>query len=642
MGQNSCCCAHHAEQGRNPYLWPGLAFVMLAAGMVFRWTLPQGAVPVGCIFLWYLTAYLLVGLPVLREAWENFCRKDYFNEFSLMALATIGAFYIGEYPEGVAVMLFYTFGEILQQKAVGKARKGIADLLDVRPETVRVRVGKEYKMKAPSEVGVGEMIEVRPGERVPLDGELLSPAVSFDASALTGESLPRMMVAGGEVLAGMLAVDRVAKVLVSRPYAESVLARVIRMVEEASERKAPAELLIRRFARVYTPVVTGLAALTVLFPWLVSLVYPDFSFVFDVWFYRALVFLVLSCPCALVVSIPLGYYGGIGAASRWGILFKGSNYLDAVAKVNTVVFDKTGTLTNGIFEVQQVHPEEGMSEKQLLQIIASAEVQSNHPLALAVVRYARKWGIDLLALEELSEIAGFGLTGSLHGRKVLVGNIRLLDRFGVDYPAGLVSLSETLVCCAVDGQFGGYILLADNLKADAQEAIMELRKLGIRYISILSGDSRKRVECLGASLGGIAAEGELLPGDKVQRLVDLKTVPGRRIAFVGDGINDAPVLATSDVGIAMGQQGSDIAIETAGVVIHNDRLTGVAAAIRIGRQTRSIIRQNIAWAFAVKLIVLVLGAAGMATLWEAVFADTGAALIAIANAVRIQRKAKPD
>ena len=589
-------------------------------------------------FVWYLVAFIPVGFPVLKEAVECLREKEYFNEFMLMSLAAIGAFYIGEYPEGVAVMLFYSIGEKFQDSAVSRARSNIRALLDVRPEQATVIRDGQEKIEKPEQVRVGEIIEIKVGERVPLDGIMQGDVAAFNMAALTGESVPRNIRTGEDVLAGMIVTDRVVRVKVTKPYDQSALARILEMVQNASERKAPAELFIRKFARIYTPVVTGLAVLIVLVPWIVSWVQPDFSFVLNDWLYRALVFLVISCPCALVVSIPLGYFGGIGAASRHGILFKGGNYLDAITRVNTVVFDKTGTLTRGEFEVREAHAGNGFEADTMLAIVAAAEGNSTHPVAKAVVRYVRLRGIEPLAVTDAKELPGHGLSVRVDGREVLVGNTRLLDTNGVTYPAGLASVPETVVVCAVDGVYAGYLLLADAPKEDAADAVAALKSLNINNIEVLSGDKQAIVTKLAKSLGIDKAYGDLLPADKVARLEELKAEPGRKVAFAGDGINDAPVLALADVGIAMGGLGSDAAIEIADVVIQTDQPSKIATAVKIGKVTRRVVWQNIALAFGVKLVVLVLGAFGVATMWEAVFADVGVALLAILNAIRIQVK----
>lgn len=643
--EKTCDCCHTNRAGKlggdetmNVYILPFLSFILLAGGIAMS-VLEVGFFGQPYVALaWYVLAYLPVGLPVMKEAWESILRKDFFSEFTLMSIATFGAFYIGEYPEGVAVMLFYAIGEIFQNKAVDKARRNISALLDVRPEKAEVIRGGKRSTESPREVKIGETIEVKAGERVSLDGRLLSDIADFNTAALTGESIPRTIRKGEEVWAGMIVTDRVVRIEVTRLYDQSSLSRILEMVQNAAKRKAPTELFIRKFARIYTPIVTGLAVLIVLLPYVYSIIDPGFGFVFDHWLYRALVFLVISCPCALVVSIPLGYFGGIGAASREGILFKGGNYLDAITKVNTVVFDKTGTLTKGVFEVQSVHPAEGFSANQLLRMIVAVEHQSNHPIARAIVKYADTLTIETGTPSFLTEIAGYGLTATLDGKKVLAGNIRLLGQNGVVYPEDLRQIPETIICGAIDGRYAGYLLLSDTPKEDAREAIEDLNKLNIHHIEILSGDKQAIVSKLASSLGVKRHYGDLLPEGKVERLEKLRADPANFIAFVGDGINDAPVLALSHVGIAMGGLGSDAAIETADVVIQTDQPSKVATAIRIGKITRSIVWQNIALAFGVKLIVLLLGAGGLATLWEAVFADVGVALLAICNAMRIGRK----
>lgn len=567
--------------------------------------------------------------------------ESVFNEFTLMGIAVLGAFYLGEYWEGIAVILFYLTGEWFQHKAVHKARSNIKALLDVRPETATLVSGNEYKVVAPDKVQTGDIIEVKTGERVPLDGTLLEDSASFNTAALTGESMPRTIRRHEEVLAGMIADDKVIRIKVNKPYDQSTLARILTLVQDAAERKAPAELFIRRFARIYTPVVTGLAVLIVLLPYLYSTIQPEFTFIFDDWFYRALVFLVISCPCALVVSIPLGYFGGIGAASRQGILFKGGNYLDAITKINTVVFDKTGTLTQGVFGVQNVSTAEGISDKALVYLIASAENFSNHPIAKAIVKYAQEQEIALDTSLKITELAGYGLKTVIDGKEMYVGNARLLAKYNIPFPAAEISGSaETTVLCALADKYLGCIALADSPKPDAAQAINELKNLNIGNIQILSGDKQAIVSNLAEKIGVTQAFGDLLPEGKVAHLERLKANPGNHVAFVGDGINDTPVLALSDVGIAMGGLGSDAAIETADVVIQTDQPSKVATAIRIGKLTHRIVWQNISMAFGVKLLVLLLGAGGVATMWEAIFADVGVALLAIFNAIRIQKWTK--
>ena len=502
--------------------------------------------------IWYIVAYLPVGIPVMKEAWESIREKDYFSEFTLMIIATLGAFYIGEYPEGVAVMLFYTVGELFQDKAVDKAKRNIGALLDVRPEKALVLREGNLVIESPKKIKVGEIIEIKAGERVPLDGTMQNEVAAFNTAALTGESVPRNIRKGEEVLAGMIVTDKVIRLEVTRPFDKSALARILELVQNASERKAPAELFIRKFARIYTPIVIALAVLIVLCPFVYSLINPPFVFAFNDWLYRALVFLVISCPCALVVSIPLGYFGGIGAASRLGILFKGGNYLDAITKINTVVFDKTGTLTKGTFDVQACKSAGDISEEELVKLVASVESDSTHPIAKAVVNYAKEQNIERVAVTGTKEFAGYGLEATIDGITVLVGNCRLLSKFDISYPEELLEITDTIIVCAVGNRYAGYLLLADALKEDAKVAIDNLKALNIENIQILSGDKQSIVTNFAEKLGISKAYGDLLPEGKVNHLEELRQDEANRIAFVGDGMNDAPVLALSHVGIAMG------------------------------------------------------------------------------------------
>ena len=530
-----CCCTHgHTaiQEKRNSLLkdyWRIiLSALLLFGGLILNATDTTFFKGEYVPFIWYLLAYLPVGLPVMREAWESILQKDIFSEFTLMSIATLGAFYIKEYPEGVAVMLFYSLGELFQERAVSKAKRNISALIDVRPETATVIKGNEAVVTSPRHVQTGDIIEVKTGERVPLDGKMLDEAAAFNTSALTGESIPRTIRKGGEVLAGMISTDKVIRVEVTRPFEKSALSRILELVQNASERKAPAELFIRKFARVYTPIVTGLAALIVLLPFLYSLANAQFSFIFNDWMYRALVFLVISCPCALVVSIPLGYFGGIGAASRLGILFKGGNYLDAIARINTVVFDKTGTLTKGTFEVQSCHTPQGISEEKLLQVIASAEQNSTHPIAKAITGYAKQRNILLSPATEVTEIAGRGLEARIDGQRVLAGNTRLLSEYKVEYPQELSEITDTVVVCAIGSAYAGYLLLSDTLKDDACKAIEELKALNINNIQILSGDKQAIVTNFAEKLGITQAYGDLLPDgnfdyDKIRENINEKT-----------------------------------------------------------------------------------------------------------------------
>ena len=615
------------------------SFLMLMAGVLLEYAQTSWFALPYVSLVWFLAAVAPVGLPVMAEAWEHLMKKEYFSEFMLMTIATIGAFCIGEYPEGVAVMLFYAVGEQLQDSAVDKARDNIRALLDMRPRTASVFRKGQYSIVSPEAVETGETIEVKVGEKVPLDGVLQNEVGVFNTAALTGESLPRSVRQSGEVLAGMIPVNETIRLSVTKLYSQSTLARMLEMVEEAAECKAPTELFMRKVARYYTPAVIGIAFLIPVLPFLYSLVQPSFIYLFASWLYRSLVFLVISCPCALVVSIPLGYFGGIGAASHKGILFKGGNYLDAITKADTFVFDKTGTLTTGNFRVCRIETAGIYSEAEVLKYIASAESKSNHPMAKAVVEYAKQQQAALYPVGAVTEIAGYGLEAYIGGKQILAGNYRLMDKYGIAYPEGLHEMPESLILCACNGIYAGVVVMEDELKDDAVEALRGLKQQGIRHFEILSGDKTALVQNIAHRLDIRHAYGDLLPADKVARLQKLKDEK-HCVAFVGDGINDAPVLALSDVGIAMGGLGSDIAIETADVIIQDDSLSKLVTAVRIGKYTRRIIWQNIILAFLVKFAILALGTVGVATLWEAVFADSGVALLAIFNAMRINRLIK--
>ena len=633
----TCGCEHCHSHGSSGLWMPTVSFVLLVIGLIGKYSGISWFAESWIEAIWFLVAFLPVGLPVMREAWEAALRKDFFSEFSLMAIASIGAFCIGEYPEAVAVMLFYTVGERLQLLAVNKASKNISDLLDVRPERTDVWRTGTYMNVSPKDVKVGERIEVKPGGRVALDGVLLEAEAQFDTSALTGESMPRSIREGEEVLAGMIVQGQAVRIQVNRPYEQSALARILALVKDASERKAPAELFIRRFARIYTPIVILLSFLIVSVPALVRMVTPSFQYVFSDWLYRGLVFLVISCPCALVISVPLGYFGGIGAASRAGILFKGGNYLDAITRVNTVAFDKTGTLTTGRFEVTMVEST-GIPASDLLSVLLSVERKSTHPVAQAVVRYAEKQDSVPMEITDMRELAGHGVEAIVNGRQVLVGNIRLLAERDIPVPKELSDSISTVVVCAIDGKYAGHLLLSDTLKKDAVDAIRRLKDLDVKDIRLLSGDKQEIVNQFAERLGVDKAYGNLLPEDKAAYIERLTAETDKSVAFVGDGMNDAPVLALSDVGIAMGGLGSDAAIESADVVIQTDQPSKVAEAISIGRATRNIVRQNIVGSIGVKVIVLVAGAFGFATLWEAVFADVGVSLLAVLNSIRILKR----
>jgi len=579
--------------------------------------------------VWYLIAYIPVGFPVLKEAYESITKGDVFSEFFLMGIATIGAFAIGEYPEGVAVMLFYSVGEVFQAMAVTRAKSNIKSLLDQRPDEVTVlKDGKPQTIKA-EKVNIGEIIQLKSGEKLGLDGELLSETASFNTSALTGESKPDTKTKGEAILAGMINLNTVSQVKVTTAYKDSKLSKILELVQNATAQKAPTELFIRKFAKVYTPIVVFLAIGITLLPYFFV---PDYEF--RDWLYRALVFLVISCPCALVISIPLGYFGGIGAGSRNGILFKGSNFLDVLANVQNVVMDKTGTMTEGVFKVQEVNFNTEFNKDEILKFVNALESKSSHPVATAIHEYVGE--IDhSIPLENVEEIAGHGLKATINGKELLVGNFKLMDKFGINYNIKPENIVYTLIAVAYDKKFVGYITIADSIKADAQLTISKLKSLNVAT-TMLSGDKTSVVKYVADTLGIQNAYGDLLPEDKVNKVTEIKA-KNQTVAFVGDGVNDAPVIALSDVGIAMGGLGSDATIETADVVIQDDKPSKIPMAINIGKQTKKIVWQNIILAFAIKAIVLVLGAGGLATMWEAVFADVGVALLAILNAVRIQR-----
>ena len=617
---------HHEEE--MSWWKPALSLALLLAGIVMDATGVQWFRNQWFRLLWYAVAWLPTGLGVLHEAIEAAREGEAFSEFLLMSVASIGAFAIGEYPEAVAVMALYCIGETLQDRAVSHARNNIQSLIAFRPDHAVVVKDDEYRTVDPTEVQLGDIVEVKPGERVPIDGTLMSEATAFDTAALTGESMPRVIEQGDEVLAGMIASDRTVRLKVLRPASESAVSRILHLVEEASENKAPSELFIRRFARIYTPVVVGLAILVVALPWLCSRLVPDLNYHFVDWLHRALVFLVISCPCALVISIPLSYFAGIGAASRRGILFKGSNYLDAIAGVDTVVFDKTGTLTTGRFAVTRVA---GLSNEQIA-IVAAIEQNSPHPIARAIIDYSEAVQVTM---NDVKNITGYGLSAIEDGETWHVGTTRLLQQEGIQYPDALKDIVGTIVAVAIDRQYAGYILLNDVPKEDARQAIDALEQQGIKTV-MLSGDKQALAAQVATSLGINETHGDLLPQDKVSHIERIKQ-GGSQVAFVGDGINDAPVLAMSDVGIAMGALGSDMAVETADVVIQTDQPSRVAEAVSLGRRTRRIVIQNIALAIGVKVLVMVLGVLGIATLWEAVFADVGVALLCVLNALRLMR-----
>ncbi|WP_374458612.1 heavy metal translocating P-type ATPase [Chryseobacterium taeanense] len=606
-----------------------ISFGLLLAGIMLDYLIKTDWFTGWIRLVWYLVAYIPVGLPVLKEAWESITHGDVFSEFFLMGIATVGAFAIGEYPEGVAVMLFYSVGEVFQGMAVTRAKSNIKSLLDQRPDEVTViKDGKPQIVKAEN-VNVGEIIQLKSGEKLGLDGELLSETASFNTAALTGESKPDTKIKGDLVLAGMINLNTLSQVKVNAAYKDSKLSRILELVQNATAQKAPTELFIRKFAKIYTPIVVFLAIAITLLPYF----FVD-EYYFSEWLYRALIFLVISCPCALVISIPLGYFGGIGAGSRNGILFKGSNFLDVLANVQNVVMDKTGTLTEGVFKVQETVFKNEVDKDEILKLVNALESKSSHPVATAIHEYVGEpdHSVDL---NDVEEIPGRGLKSTINDKELLVGNLKLMDQFNIRYDVNTENIIYTLIAVAYDKKFAGYLTIADEIKPDAQSAINKLKNLHVKT-TMLSGDKTSVVKHVADQLGILNAYGDLLPEDKVDKVKEIKA-KRETVAFVGDGVNDAPVVALSDVGIAMGGLGSDATIETADVVIQDDKPGKIPMAINIGKQTKKIVWQNIMLAFVVKAAVLILGAGGLATMWEAVFADVGVALLAILNAVRIQR-----
>lgn len=635
--ENNCCgsCETHSEKPSQSlvfkYWKPALSLILLLTGLVMDYVLSIPWFSGNLRLTWYMVAYLPVGIPVLQQAYSHLIKGDIFTEFFLMGIATIGAFLIGEYPEAVAVMLFYSIGEAFQHSAADRARNNIKALLDVRPETAHVIKEQESVTVHPSTVQIGETIRVKPGERVPLDGQLKSGRAAFDTSAITGESKPRTFDTGETVLGGMINLNQVIELEVTATYDKSSISRILELVQNATLRKAKTELFIRSFARIYTPVVVLLAALLVVLPAFFVSPYD-----FQQWLYRGLVFLVISCPCALVISIPLGYFGGIGAASRNGILIKGSNYLDVLKNVDTVVFDKTGTLTHGTFTVQNIFSQNG-NFPEVLRSVRAVEKDSTHPIAKAIVDYTDDQSDNDPLVEDQTEIPGYGIIAKVDGKRVAVGNRQLMERENIGINGSAEHPAGSVVHIGIDGNYEGHIRISDALKSDSAETIKQLKKLGVERTIMLSGDKQDIAEQLGNELYIDEVYGGLLPEEKAGKLDELKKQNQNNVAYVGDGINDAPVLALSDVGIAMGAMGSDVAIETADVVIQTDQPSRIATAIRIGKATRNVIWQNIILALGVKLAVLGLGAVGLATMWGAVFADVGVALLAILNAVRIQQ-----
>lgn len=575
----------------------------------------------------FIISYIIVGGDVVKRAVKNIFKGQVFDENFLMSIATIGAFFIGEYPEGVAVMLFYQVGELFQSYAVGKSRKSIASLMDIRPDYANVKKGDELVKVDPDEVQIGDIIVIKAGEKIPLDGKVIEGSSMIDTSALTGESIPRVVEVGSDILSGCININGVITAEVTKEFGESTVSKILDLVENASSKKSNSEQFITKFARYYTPVVVIIAVFLAIIPPLVI----DGA-TFSDWIYRALAFLVVSCPCALVISIPLSFFGGIGGASKKGVLVKGSNYLEALAETEIVVFDKTGTLTKGVFNVQEIHPE-GVSKEELLELTAHAESYSNHPISLSLKRaYSKE--IDNGRISDVEEISGHGVIATVDGKKVMAGNIKLMKMMDIPYFNG--ELIGTIVRVAVNNKYIGYIVIADEVKEDSAQAIKELKAANIKQTVMLTGDNKSIGSKVAKELGLDKVYAELLPADKVEKLEELFSQKSKKgkLAFVGDGINDAPVLARADIGIAMGGLGSDAAIEAADVVIMTDEPSKIATTMKISKKTLKIAHQNIVFAIGIKIIVLILSAFGITTMWAAIFADVGVTIIAVLNAFR--------
>ena len=614
--------SHGEENSKTDFIKFGFGTVIFVIAMVFKFSFKIE-------LALFLMSYILIGGEVVLRALQNILRGQVFDENFLMVIATIGAFGIKQFPEGVAVMLFYQIGEFFQDKAVERSRGSISALMNIRPDYANIRIGENIKKVSPEEVKINDIIVVKPGEKIPLDGVIIDGKSMLDTSALTGESVPREAEVGSEVLGGFLNKNGLITIKVTKEFTESTVSKILDLVQNASSKKASTENFITKFARFYTPVVVITAVMLAIIP---PLVIQDAEF--SKWLYRALIFLVVSCPCALVVSIPLSFFGGIGAASRNGVLVKGGNYLEALNNVETVIFDKTGTLTKGVFNVTEVCPLNDVTKEELLEYAAYAESYSNHPIATSILSYYNK-PINKQEINGYNEIFGHGISIKFKGKQVLAGNNKLMDKANVKY--NKVKAIGTIIYVAVDKQYKGYILISDEVKEDSKKTIQALKNIGIKNTVMLTGDSKEVGETVANTLGVDEVYTELLPNDKVEKLENIyhnKSSNGK-IVFVGDGINDAPVLARADIGIAMGGLGSDAAIEAADVVIMTDEPSKIVTAIKIAKRTRRIVLENIIFALGVKLVVLILGATGIANMWEAVFADVGVALIAVLNAMRV-------
>ena len=632
-----CACHSHDHSSHDDGEEGGFRNIIISAILLAIGLLYQGLLG-GKLFentyiklFWYILAYLPVAIPVLKSSFISLREKDFFNEFTLMSIATIGAFAIKEYPEGVAVMLFYSIGEALQDRAVDKARSNIRSLVDTQKKNAYILQNGKVSEIAPEEIKIGDILQVKNGERILLDGKLLSTNGDFDSSALTGESVPVHLLEGMIVLSGMINKGTLITIEVTKVYEDSALSRIMTLVEDAASRKSPKELIIRRFAKIYTPIVFLLALLVVAIPYFFVTPY-----IFSEWLYKGLVLLVISCPCALVISVPLAYYAGIGAASKKGILFKGANYLDTLKSVNTFVLDKTGTLTKGVFKVQKIS--NNTNDTEFLALAKLIESKSNHPIAKAILDYRPDIAISSSTIKEVEEKAGYGIKAVINNKIALAGNKRLLDIYNIMIPEEAKNIQESHVLFAYDNVYSGYIIVADEIKEDAKEFISRLKSSGIKDVEILSGDKQSIVDKIGRNLGVDKMLAELLPEQKMQRIQELKEMEGNVVAFVGDGINDTPAMALSDIGITMGGIGADAAIEVADVIIQNDKPSCINTAIKIAKETNQVVIFNISFAITVKVAVILWGVLGNALLWEAVFADVGVTIIAVINSMRILAK----
>ena len=581
--------------------------------------------------VFFLISYLIVGFEIIKKALKNITRGKVFDENFLMSIATIGAFAIGEFPEAVAVMLFYQVGELFQSYAVDKSRKSISSLMDLRPDFANVLRNEKIEKVEPDDVKIGEIIIVKPGEKIPLDGEIIEGNSFIDTKALTGEPKPKKVNVGEEILSGCINLDSVLKIKITKKYDDSTVSKILELVENASNKKSKSEKFITKFAKYYTPIVVIIAVILAIVP---PLLIKNVTF-FE-WIYRALSFLVVSCPCALVISIPLSFFGGIGGASKHGILIKGSNYLEAIANLETVVFDKTGTLTEGVFDVQKINSN-GISEEEMLEIAAYAEWYSNHPIAKSIKNKYNK-SAEEIRIKDVKEISGKGIIANIDDKKVLIGNEKIMEEYNINYEKS--KDIGTVLYVAIDDVFSGTILISDKIKDDSIRCIRLIKESGIKKTIMLTGDKKEIAENISKKLGIDICHSELLPDDKVERMENILKQKNlnKKIAFVGDGINDAPVLALADIGIAMGGLGSDSAIEAADIVIMTDEPSKINTAIKISKKTMKIVKENIIFAIVVKILVLIFSALGIATMWEAVFADVGVSIIAIINSLRMLKR----